>query len=451
MPELTTADFAELSAYLDNELTAAERAALERRLSSDEDLAAALADLRVVQAATQALPPLTAPRDFRLDPNLYTAKTYQLAAAPRPDQHQQPAMVAPRPVVRRRYRWASAVSAVAAILVMACGLLVVLGGSFNAGMMSAPMMLNSVENQQEAEVAFDATAYQEAAATGLIPPEIATTATGLTQRMVEATTTYGLFFAGTAEPGDDPSARTGTYFGDEAPAPLPDNDTGTGAAGNAAVSELAEEPAPAIALDAASETDDLALGGAAEGIAKTGEADEAIFAMEEESADDGADTEASADDGTVESVTEAEEVPAIPADTSAEQAPAEVPASEQQEDRIADAAAPQPGMDDGGEPPLAAAPPETSTHAEAPSVAQSAAATPTAMPTQPPSPTAALTATPPPVITLAEGNEVTTADRDDDTFATGLNQAGIGLLLLGSGGFLLALAWWFYWRSRREE
>lgn len=57
-----------LSAYLDNELTAAERVNLERRLSADPRLRGELDDLRAVSAALQSLDPLPLPRSFTLDP-----------------------------------------------------------------------------------------------------------------------------------------------------------------------------------------------------------------------------------------------------------------------------------------------------------------------------------------------------------------------------------------------
>lgn len=57
-----------LSAYLDNELSAAERVNLERRLGADPGLQAELEDLRAVGAALKSLDPLPPPRSFTLDP-----------------------------------------------------------------------------------------------------------------------------------------------------------------------------------------------------------------------------------------------------------------------------------------------------------------------------------------------------------------------------------------------
>jgi anti-sigma factor RsiW len=57
-----------LSAYLDNQLSVAERVSLERRLAQDPELRAELAELRATAAALGALTPLRPPRSFTLDP-----------------------------------------------------------------------------------------------------------------------------------------------------------------------------------------------------------------------------------------------------------------------------------------------------------------------------------------------------------------------------------------------
>jgi hypothetical protein len=118
MPVLTPADLELLSAYLDNELTPAERIALERRLAQDADLRAALDDLRGVTRAIRGLPTLRAPRDFRLDPAVFGRQDVSPA---------RPA--ARRRIPRRGYQWASGISALAAMLVFVLGVLALLGPS----------------------------------------------------------------------------------------------------------------------------------------------------------------------------------------------------------------------------------------------------------------------------------------------------------------------------------
>jgi hypothetical protein len=56
-----------LSAYLDGQLTEAERSALEARLQQDADLRRQLAQLRATVDLLRALPELSAPRDFSLN------------------------------------------------------------------------------------------------------------------------------------------------------------------------------------------------------------------------------------------------------------------------------------------------------------------------------------------------------------------------------------------------
>lgn len=59
-------DFIRLSAYLDNQLATADRAALEVQLARDPELKAALRDLRLQVRAMRALPRRRVPRNFTL-------------------------------------------------------------------------------------------------------------------------------------------------------------------------------------------------------------------------------------------------------------------------------------------------------------------------------------------------------------------------------------------------
>jgi anti-sigma factor RsiW len=61
-------DFERLSAYIDNQLSAAEKAELEARLAQEADLQAALADLRRTVRALRSLPTVKPPRNFTLSP-----------------------------------------------------------------------------------------------------------------------------------------------------------------------------------------------------------------------------------------------------------------------------------------------------------------------------------------------------------------------------------------------
>ncbi len=63
-----------LSAYLDNQLSAAERAKLERRLETDSQLRAALDGLRHVKTRLADLPKVKPPRNFTLTPQMVGQK-----------------------------------------------------------------------------------------------------------------------------------------------------------------------------------------------------------------------------------------------------------------------------------------------------------------------------------------------------------------------------------------
>ena len=67
-PDLSERDAELLSAYLDEQLSAAERAELEARLQSDSELRAELIALRQTLRLVRELPTLRAPRDLRLRP-----------------------------------------------------------------------------------------------------------------------------------------------------------------------------------------------------------------------------------------------------------------------------------------------------------------------------------------------------------------------------------------------
>ncbi|MFZ0547007.1 MAG: zf-HC2 domain-containing protein [Candidatus Promineifilaceae bacterium] len=66
-----------LSAYLDNALTPAERAAFETRLSADPTLRASLEQQQQIKQNVGQLPRLRAPRNFTLDPAAYGRPTSQ--------------------------------------------------------------------------------------------------------------------------------------------------------------------------------------------------------------------------------------------------------------------------------------------------------------------------------------------------------------------------------------
>lgn len=77
-----TIDYEQLSAYLDDELNADERSALEARLQADAELQAELASLRQTVELVRGMPMLKAPRSYTLDPARY-GKPRRVLAFPR--------------------------------------------------------------------------------------------------------------------------------------------------------------------------------------------------------------------------------------------------------------------------------------------------------------------------------------------------------------------------------
>lgn len=63
-------DYELLTAYIDDELSPADRQRLEQRLATDTQLRAEMESLRETSAIIRTLPPLTAPRDFTLTPDI---------------------------------------------------------------------------------------------------------------------------------------------------------------------------------------------------------------------------------------------------------------------------------------------------------------------------------------------------------------------------------------------
>ncbi|MCC6187757.1 MAG: hypothetical protein IT318_01885 [Anaerolineales bacterium] len=78
----TPQDIDRLSAYIDNQLTPAERAALEARLTAEPQLREMLSDLGLTVRALRALPAVTPPRSFALTPAQAGASRQGAARSP---------------------------------------------------------------------------------------------------------------------------------------------------------------------------------------------------------------------------------------------------------------------------------------------------------------------------------------------------------------------------------
>lgn len=106
-PQLDARDLELLSAYIDGEITPAEQTMLENRLAQEPALRRELQTLRQTVSWIHALPPVTAPRNFTLTPEMVRTKPARILAFP------TSAIV-------------GTLSAVAAVMLVAAGLLLVM-------------------------------------------------------------------------------------------------------------------------------------------------------------------------------------------------------------------------------------------------------------------------------------------------------------------------------------
>jgi hypothetical protein len=126
---MTPQDFDQLSAYIDNQLSPAEKARLEARLEREPDLQTTLADLRLTRRMLRSLPTLKPPRNFTL-----SRAHAQVAARPRFQLF--PAL-----------RLATALAGLAFVFVLAVDLLIVRG----SGGVAAPAMEQALKSAEPTE------------------------------------------------------------------------------------------------------------------------------------------------------------------------------------------------------------------------------------------------------------------------------------------------------------
>lgn len=220
-PTLPPNDLDALSAYLDNQLSSAERAALEARLAAEPILREQLDGLQAVQQALRGLPELRSPRNLTLT-----------AAQARPVRH-----IAVFPA------FVSGLSAVAAILLIAAGL----GVLRPAG--------HALNDEAQLAVAAAPTATATPAAPSL--PAARGAETTLTFVPVPGMSTDGLF--------------------ESAPAAVEAfSPAGTIEPGAAGAAFAAQQPAPQDAQEAGA--NDAALGGAAAATGNSSEATAGVVA-----------------------------------------------------------------------------------------------------------------------------------------------------------------------------
>lgn len=120
-PNLNETDYELLSAYIDEMLTDEERTALEVRLKTDASLRRELNALRQTVALVQGLPPLKAPRNFTLTPEM-VGLTSDEATTPTASMPATSRRIIPFPAI-------SVLSAVASVALVIFGLSILLTGS----------------------------------------------------------------------------------------------------------------------------------------------------------------------------------------------------------------------------------------------------------------------------------------------------------------------------------
>jgi anti-sigma factor RsiW len=118
---MTEQDFDLLSAYLDGDLSDADRAALEARLAAEPELRRELEALRQTVALVRSLPAMKAPRSYALNAALLEESGESTAA-----YEEMPANVTRMPAARGRrpLNWLSAAAAVTVLFVIVAALLV---------------------------------------------------------------------------------------------------------------------------------------------------------------------------------------------------------------------------------------------------------------------------------------------------------------------------------------
>jgi len=205
-------DFERLSAYVDNALSAAEKSALEARLQQEPELKAALRDLRLQTRALRDLPRLKPPRNFTL--------SAQQAQALR---HARPSLVAS---LFPALRLATALSALAFVVVLAASFLTANQGSLALAPAAVPVVVT-----QQAE------AQQPIAGAVAATPEVAAPPAPLAEKQAEVSAltetpseeSLSLARTATDAAATDAAAPAAEFglaqAGTETPTPLPTDQT----------------------------------------------------------------------------------------------------------------------------------------------------------------------------------------------------------------------------------
>ncbi|OEU54797.1 MAG: hypothetical protein BA871_11780 [Desulfuromonadales bacterium C00003096] len=197
--QITDRDWAQLSAYLDGELSGRELRQVRKKIQTDPLLQAALEQLKITKQILQTAPRIPAPRNFTLTPEMIGVKSRKPSFS--------------------RFRLAAALMSFLLIGVM----ILDFGGIYYTGAMSAEFSPKSIEAQLESIPEIAADAVQEPVlleAVGEVPEDQAVAeyeedstnvgAPAIEAEAVEETPAEGVAEKGQEEEPQDTDAATGT-------------------------------------------------------------------------------------------------------------------------------------------------------------------------------------------------------------------------------------------------
>jgi hypothetical protein len=214
-------DLDRLSAYLDNQLSPAEKATLEARLEREPELKAALDDLRTTVRTLRSLPAVRPPRSFTLSP--------ERARAIAPPQRVFPAL-----------RLATALAALAFVVVAV--------GDFATNLAQPAQSLEAPVAVVDKSAASTATPAETAAAQEVVETvEVSAESAGVTTSAADAATETGTPEAAFAIPAPT-AAASGGAGGEPPPGAPPTAAPTTDEAGQRAATTVTATPEPQLVV-----------------------------------------------------------------------------------------------------------------------------------------------------------------------------------------------------------
>src|SRR6266496_2750795 len=181
-PQLNDSDLELLSAYIDQQLTAADRATLEQRLEHEPALQLALDELRTTVGLLRELPAARPPRSFALDPR---------SVAPKRSWS---------------FPWMQLGSAlIAATLLVVFGFVLTRGTGGGGSPASAPMAASAPTSAPAAAAPTAAAAAEAPMAAGVAPTEVAASTSAPAAALAPAATAAPPALEAAPKPAQEPT------------------------------------------------------------------------------------------------------------------------------------------------------------------------------------------------------------------------------------------------------